>query len=248
MKPSPQTIPPAGIPQNPQPKPFPARGAALLLASVISGCGAAQPAQTPYTETNGHAEMVVVTPEDLPRRSLRERISQIMESEDIYRVYPDGEEGNFGSPFGGWTFRIIESESSERARLFTYSIFSNRTIMGSGDAEPVMRTAVTSTINPNFNVPLQQSEYTTQVGSDVFIFAIQSMVIFNFYNPNTGKFEKRAADLTLPEETQPPEGATIAVAYGPEEKIIEVYYISGERALVVQFSLFTTNTSIRQLE
>jgi len=246
MKPSPQSIPSAGIAQKPQP--FPAKGAALLLASMLSGCGAAPPAQAPYIETNGHAEMVVVNPAAGPQLPLRERLAPILEDANLYRVYPDGEEGNFGSASGGWTFRIIESESSERAELYFYNLFPHRSIMGTGVAEPVMRTAVTRSINPNFNVPLQSSDYTPSIGSDVFIFAIQSMVIFNFFNPSTGMFEKRAADLTLAEETAIPSGATISVVYKPEDKLIEVYYISDEKTVMVQFSLLSTNTTMRQVE
>lgn len=105
MKSSPQTIPPIGIPQKPQPKPFPAKVAALLLAPIISGCGAAPPAPASYTETSGHAEMVIVSLADLPQRTLRERLASITENANRYRVYPDGEEGNFGSASGGWSSR-----------------------------------------------------------------------------------------------------------------------------------------------
>jgi len=232
----------------PQLKPFPMQKAALLLASFLSGCGAAQSGQTPYTETNGHAAMVVVAPGIGPQAPLRERLAPIIENASLYRVYPDGNEGNFGSASGGWTFRIIESESSERAGLFFYHLFPHRSIMNAGDTEPVGKIVVTRSINPNFNVPLQPSDYTSSVGSDVFIMAVSDMVIFRFFNPNTGAFEIRSADLSEAEETRVPAGATISVVYNPDEKRIEVYYISDERTVVVQFSLLTTNTVARPVE
>ncbi|MCX6768488.1 MAG: hypothetical protein NTY83_01435 [Candidatus Micrarchaeota archaeon] len=248
MKTSPQTIPQASDSQKAQQNPSTARRAALFAIAFLSGCGAAPPVQTPYTETNGHAEMVIVDPRAGPQLPLRERLAPIIEGASQYRVYPEGDEGNFGSASGGWTFRIIESESSERAGLYFYDLFPHRSIMGAGDTEPVGKIAVTSSINPNFNVPLQPSDYTASVGSDVFIFAIPSMVIFRFFNPSTGMFEKRSADLSETEGTRVPAGATIFVAYKPEDELIEVYYIADERAVVVQFSLLTTSTVARPVE
>jgi len=247
MKTSNQTIPSTSDSQRLQQKPSTARRAALFAAAFLSGCGA-HSGQAPYTETNGNAAMVIVAPGAGPQAPLRERLAPVIEGADQYRVYPRGREGNFGSTSGGWTFRVIESESSERAGLYFYDLFPNRSMMGSGESEPVGKIVVTRSINPNFNVPLQPSEYTTLVGSDVFIMAVSDMVIFRFFNPNTGAFEIRSADLSETEETRIPAGALRSVVYKPDEKTIEVYYISDERTVVVQFSLLTTNTVARPVE
>lgn len=246
MKPSEQTNPCRSENQAaPQRKQFPAQKAALLLASFLSGCGAAS--QSAQTETNGSAEMIIVAP-DRVSQPLRERLAPVLEGADQYRVYPSGREGNFGSASGGWTFRIIDSESSERAGMYFYELFPNRSIMGSGESEPVGKMVVIGSINPNFNVPLQPSEYTTSVGSDVFIWATSDIVIFRFFNPNTGIFERRVVDFMETEEIVVPAGATICVVYKPDEKMIEVYYIASENAVRVQFSLLTTSTSACPVE
>jgi len=248
MKTSHQPIPTAGVSHPPRQKPFPAKGAAILIASILSGCGAAPPAQAPYTETNGHAEMIIVNPGAGPQLPLRERLAPIIENADRYRVHPSGDEGNFGSASGGWTFRIIESESSERAGLYFYDLFPRRSIMGAEDAEPVGRTAVTRSINPNFNVPLEPSEHTPSVGSDVFIMATSGIAVFRFFNPSIGAFDMRSADLEETGETRVPPGALTSVAYRPDEKIIEVYYISDEKTVMVRFSLLSTSTTMRRVE
>lgn len=226
-------------------KPFPVRKAALFLASALSGCGPA--AVQPTTNTSGHADMVLVAPGDA-HGDLMERFAEIVENAGRHRVYPDGREGSFGSVAGGWTFRRIDSESSETGRYATYGIIPNRELMGSAGAEPVTRIMTVPSMNPNFNVILQRSEYTEAVGSDVFILAIRAMAVFRFFSPETGRYEVR--DVQLPEEgsTAVPAGAITSVVYKPEEKMIEVYYISSEKAVVVQFSLLTTNTTARPLE
>jgi hypothetical protein len=192
--------------------------------------------------------MVVVNPAAGPQAPLRERLAPIIENANLYRVYPSGEEGNFGSAAGGWTFRLIESESSERAGLYFYDLIPHRSIMGSGNAESVGRIALTRTINPNFNVPLEPSEYTPSVGGDVSIMAAPGIAIFRFFNPNLGAFDIRSADLGESEATEVPMGALTSVVYKPDEKTIEVYYISDEKTVVVQFSLLTTNTTMRPVE
>ncbi len=177
-----------------------------------------------------------------------ERFASILGSADQYRVCPSGREGSFGSASGGWTFRIIDSESSEVAGIYFYDLFPNRTLMGTGDAEPVGRMVVTQSINPNFNVILQPSEYTTSVGSDVFIWATSEIVIFRFFNPNTGKFEMRSVDLSETEATAVPAGAITSVVYKPDEKLIEVYHIWEDGAVRVQFPLLTTSPVARPVE
>ena len=245
--------PPAGCPQHTQRTlhrarqrtAHRARRAAAVFAAFLSGCGPAASQQS--VETSGYAEMVIAAPGGVSG-PMGERLASILGDAGRHRVHPNGSEGSFGSVSGGWTFRRLDSESSERAELYFYELFPNSSIMGSGDAEPVARIMTTRSINPNFNVVLQPSEYTSYVGSDVFIMAAPGLAIFYFLNQQTGQFDRRAVDLDEMAETSMPLGALTSVVYKQEEKLIEAYYISEGKAVVVQFSLLTTNTSARPVE
>jgi hypothetical protein len=78
--------------------------------------------------------------------------------------------------------------------------------------------------------------------------AAPGIAIFRFFNPSLGAFDIRSADLGESEATEVPMGALTSVVYKPDEKTIEVYYISDEKTVVVQFSLLTTNTTMRPVE